>query len=143
MIGAKAGTKLGGYPGVPQPSAQQAQQQQAKQQDWARTLEANSAGAATNAEDFTKQFMSDMFGGGAAQPNRTSSPMGAGPRMASPAASAPQPSQPRPSPMASAPAPSGQANWGKTLDADKAGAADNAADFTKQFMAQMYGGGHN
>ena len=68
MIGAKAGTKLGGYPGVPQPSAQQAQQaqhQQGKQQDWARTLEANSAGAATNAEDFTKQFMSDMFGGGA------------------------------------------------------------------------------
>ena len=42
-----------------------------------------------------------------------------------------------------APAPTlgGQANWGKTLDADKAGAADNAADFTKQFMAQMYGGG--
>ena len=40
-----------------------------------------------------------------------------------------------------APAPGGQANWGKTLDADKAGAADNAADFTKQFMAQMYGGG--
>ena len=68
MIGAKAGTKLGGYPGVPQPSAQQAQQaqhQQGKQQDWAQTLEANSAGAATNAEDFTKQFMSDMFGGGA------------------------------------------------------------------------------
>ena len=65
MIGAKAGTKLGGYPGVPQPSAQQAQHQQGKQQDWARTLEANSAGAATNAEDFTKQFMSDMFGGGA------------------------------------------------------------------------------
>ena len=40
-----------------------------------------------------------------------------------------------------APTPGGQAKWGKTLDADKAGAADNAADFTKQFMAQMYGGG--
>ena len=64
MIGARAGTKLGGYPGVPQQSAQQAQQQQGKQQDLARTLDANSAGAATNAEDFTKQFMSDMFGGG-------------------------------------------------------------------------------
>ena len=25
---------------------------------------ANKAGAASNAEDFTKQFMSDMFGGG-------------------------------------------------------------------------------
>ena len=37
----------------------------ATQQDWAKTLEANTAGAATNAEDFTKQFMSQMFGGGA------------------------------------------------------------------------------
>jgi len=27
-------------------------------------LNLNKAGAATNAEDFTKQFMSDMFGGG-------------------------------------------------------------------------------
>ncbi len=31
-------------------------------------------------------------------------------------------------------------NWKQTLDQDKAGAATNAEDFTKQFMAQMYGG---
>ena len=34
-------------------------------------MNADKAGAATNAEDFTKQFMADMFGGGssAAPPN--------------------------------------------------------------------------
>ena len=32
-------------------------------------------------------------------------------------------------------------NWEATLDADKAGAASNAEDFTKQFMSQMFGGG--
>ena len=34
-----------------------------------------------------------------------------------------------------------KANWDATLNADKAGAAANAEDFTKQFMAQMYGSG--
>ena len=32
-------------------------------------------------------------------------------------------------------------NWQSTLDADKAGAASNAEDFTKQFMSQMFGNG--
>ena len=32
-------------------------------------------------------------------------------------------------------------NWQSTLDADKAGAANNAEDFTKQFMSQMFGNG--
>ena len=40
---------------------------------WDATLNSNVAGAASNAEDFTKQFMSDMYGGGgsggANQPN--------------------------------------------------------------------------
>ncbi len=31
--------------------------------------------------------------------------------------------------------------WKQVLDSDKAGAATNAEDFTKQFMSQMYGGG--
>ena len=34
---------------------------------------------------------------------------------------------------------SGQAAWNSTLNANKAGAADNAEDFTKQFMADMFG----
>ena len=32
--------------------------------NWNETLNSNKAGSATNAEDFTKQFMADMFGGG-------------------------------------------------------------------------------
>ena len=32
--------------------------------NWNETLNLNKAGAASNAEDFTKQFMADMFGGG-------------------------------------------------------------------------------
>ena len=35
--------------------------------NWNETLNSNKAGAASNAEDFTKQFMSDMFGGGKRQ----------------------------------------------------------------------------
>ena len=31
-------------------------------QEWGKKLDANKAGAAGNAEDFTKQFMSDFFG---------------------------------------------------------------------------------
>ena len=34
-----------------------------------------------------------------------------------------------------------QQNWDKILSNDKAGAANNAEDFTKQFMSQMYGNG--
>ena len=56
---------------VPTPKTQTQQPQQyaptPKTQpasDWNQTLNANAAGAATNAEDFTKQFMADMFGGG-------------------------------------------------------------------------------
>jgi hypothetical protein len=41
------------------------QQQQPNQ--WDSTLNSNKAGAATNAEDFTKQFMDDMFGKGREQ----------------------------------------------------------------------------
>ena len=33
-----------------------------KQSDWVKKLESDKAGAAANAEDFTKQFMSQMFG---------------------------------------------------------------------------------
>lgn len=45
--------------------------------DWDSRLNADKAGAATNAEDFTKQFMSDMFGGGssAAAPNEAPPPV--------------------------------------------------------------------
>ena len=35
-----------------------------KGSNWNETLNSNRCGAATNAEDFTKQFMADMFGGG-------------------------------------------------------------------------------
>ena len=31
-------------------------------QDWNKILNTNMTGSATNAEDFTKQFMSEMFG---------------------------------------------------------------------------------
>ena len=59
---AKAGQQIKGQLG--QQGQQQAPPQaQHSQQDWAKTLEANTAGAATNAEDFTKQFMTQMFGG--------------------------------------------------------------------------------
>ena len=47
--------------------------------DWNTTLNADKAGAATNAEDFTKQFMSQMFGGPeqstAAPPNEVPPPV--------------------------------------------------------------------
>ena len=44
----------------------QQQTQQRQQQNWDSTLNANKAGAAANAEDFTKNFMADMFGDGGA-----------------------------------------------------------------------------
>ena len=31
-------------------------------QDWSKILNTNMTGSSTNAEDFTKQFMSEMFG---------------------------------------------------------------------------------
>ena len=34
---------------------------------WKQVLDGDQAGAATNAEDFTKQFMSQMYGGGGGQ----------------------------------------------------------------------------
>ena len=50
-----------------------------KKTDWNTTLNADKAGAATNAEDFTKQFMSQMFGGSgqsaAAPPNDAPPPV--------------------------------------------------------------------
>ena len=50
----------------PIPKQQQTQQVPIQQSanKWNETLNANKCGAATNAEDFTKQFMADMFGGG-------------------------------------------------------------------------------
>jgi len=45
-----------------QPAAAARQQQQPTQQDWSKILNTNMTGSSTNAEDFTKQFMSEMFG---------------------------------------------------------------------------------
>ncbi len=45
--------------------------------NWDNTLNANKPGAATNAEDFTKSFMADMYGGSnnnSAPTNRTNTP---------------------------------------------------------------------
>ncbi|XP_059098199.1 PDZ and LIM domain protein Zasp-like isoform X1 [Tigriopus californicus] len=62
---------------------------QAQGENWNNTLNDNKAGMASNAQDFTKQFMSDMFGGG----------------MGGPPAPAPQPV---------APTPAGQVQWPPT-----------------------------
>ena len=48
-----------------QPKPQSQPQPQPQNQNWDNTLNANKAGAASNAEDFTKNFMADMFGSGA------------------------------------------------------------------------------
>ena len=86
------------------------------QQNWNDTLNKDKAGQATNAEDFTKQFMSQMYGGSQQQQQQNHQN------------SAPKPQAPV------------QQNWNETLNKDKAGQATNAEDFTKQFMSQMYGG---
>ena len=100
------------------------------QQNWNETLNKDRAGQANNAEDFTKQFMSQMYGGGnqqsqpILQQNNNRIPVQ---NSAPPPKSAPQPPQVQ------------QSNWNSTLNKDKAGQATNAEDFTKQFMGQMYG----
>ncbi len=48
----------------PMPQAQQQAMPGASKSQWDSTLNANKAGAMSNAEDFTKQFMEDMFGKG-------------------------------------------------------------------------------
>merc|ERR1739845_148366 len=50
---------------APKPTLQQnsAPKQVPIQQNWNSTLNNDKAGQATNAEDFTKQFMSQMYGG--------------------------------------------------------------------------------
>jgi len=49
-------------PTQPAAAVRQQQQQQPTQQDWNKILNTNMTGSSTNAEDFTKQFMSEMFG---------------------------------------------------------------------------------
>ena len=101
------------------------------QQNWNETLNKDRAGQANNAEDFTKQFMSQMYGGGnqqsqpILQQNNNRIPVQ---NSAPPPKSAPQPPQVQ------------QSNWNSTLNKDKAGQATNAEDFTKQFMSSLYGG---
>ena len=52
-------------PTQPKPLYQQQAPKQTAQpnNEWGKVLDSNVAGAASNAEDFTKQFMQDMFGG--------------------------------------------------------------------------------
>ena len=106
------------------------------QQNWNETLNKDRAGQANNAEDFTKQFMSQMYGGGN-QPSQQ--PILNNNRMpVQNSAPAPKPTlQQNSAPPKQVPI---QQNWNSTLNNDKAGQATNAEDFTKQFMSQMYGG---
>jgi len=127
------------------PAKQQQQEQQPTEQEmkeeWDRLLSQNKTGAATNAEDFTKGFMAEMFGKMAkANLNQQPQPQ-------------PQP-QPQQQPQqqqqrnvqqvntngrAAVPKPQNQ-EWSQILNQNKTGAATNAEDFTKQFMAEMFGG---
>ena len=104
---------------------------------------ANRAGAATNAEDFTKQFMQDLRVGGEqqppTQPQQQQQPCPPPPSFQRPPQQQQQqPVQPMPQPQPQQPQ---KQQWENTLNANKAGAAANAEDFTKQFMKDMYGGG--
>ena len=85
--------------------------------EWAQRLNADRAGAAGDAEAFTKQFMKQLPGG---QPHHGGQPaaMGASP----------------------VPAPQAPGDWSRKLASDKAGMATNAEDFTKEFMKQLTGG---
>jgi len=49
-------------------AAPKPQVQERQNQEWNQVLNQNKTGSATNAEDFTKQFMSEMFGNGAQTP---------------------------------------------------------------------------
>ena len=115
-----------------QPNQPPQQQQQPPQQqppaavqpptssgEWAQRLNSDRAGAAGDAEAFTKQFMKQLPGG---QPHHGAqpSPMGL-----------------KPGPV---PPPQAPGDWSRKLGADKAGMATNAEDFTKEFMKQLTGG---
>merc|ERR1719402_584779 len=100
---------------------------------WDAKLNADSAGMADNAEDFTKQFMSQLMGGPPGPPGPPAPPI-------TPAGVAPR-GPPAPPPRPQGPPGGGdKAAWEAKLNADSAGMADNAEDFTKQFMAQLMGG---
>lgn len=99
----------------------------AMNKNWNESLNKDKAGQANNAEDFTKQFMSQMYGGQSQQNQQQQSNMQQNNRM-----------QTNCTPIRQ-PAPQ-QQNWNETLNKDKAGTATSAEDFTKQFMGQMYGG---
>ena len=101
------------------------------QQNWNETLNKDRAGQANNAEDFTKQFMSQMYGGG----NQQSQPILQQNNNRIPVQNSVPPPKPAPQPPQVQ-----QSNWNSTLNKDKAGQATNAEDFTKQFMSSMYGG---
>lgn len=86
--------------------------------EWAQRLNSDRAGAAGDAEAFTKQFMKQLPGG---QPHHGAQP-------------APMGLKPGP-----VPAPQAPGDWSKKLVADKAGMATNAEDLTKEFMKQLTG----
>ena len=111
------------------------QQSSSSQNDWNKTLNANVAGAATNAEDFTKQFMSDMFGGSSGGQQQQPPVQ---PSIQPPMQQQVQQKQVQQQQQSSS---SSQNEWNNTLNANVAGAASNAEDFTKQFMSDMFGGG--
>merc|ERR1719264_1479637 len=87
--------------------------------EWAQRLNTDRAGAAGDAEAFTKQFMKQLPGG---QPHHGAQPAPVGLK---------------PGPV---PAPQAPGDWSRKLGADKAGMATNADDFTKEFMKQLTGG---
>ena len=92
--------------------------------DWDRVLQSNRAGAADNAEDFTKEFMSQLMGNSAAnlpQPIRNNTV--------------------QPPPVGGTQQQGVRAgDWDRVLQSNRAGAADNAEDFTREFMSQLMGG---
>jgi len=100
-------------------------QQQTQQQpptssgEWAQRLNADRAGAAQDAEGFTKQFMKQLPGGQGQPGGQPAGLLGG---------------------VKEGPATPAPGDWARKLGADKAGMATNAEDFTKEFMNQLTGG---
>jgi len=122
--------------------------------NWSKVLDANNAGVADSAEEFTKQFMSQLKGDTAAN---LPAPMNQAPKLNGQnfnGQSMAQPTSMHHSRTATptrqvkgglmsgngpTPAVAPPKDWSKVLDANNAGIADSAEEFTKQFMSQLKG----
>ena len=104
--------------------------------DWDTVLQSDRAGAADNAEDFTREFMSQLMGNTGANipPPAANNKTPLMNRQSGPAVQTPvMTRQKGPGPVSRA------GDWDTVLQANSAGAADNAEDFTREFMSQLMG----